>query len=88
MAQRQPFTARVRADLIFQERLPGEESFDTVQWQMPDAVMRQFRAEARRRKTDLNSLIADFVCTALTERADAIRRMNAERVGDHGSARP
>lgn len=65
--------------LRFHERLPGEELFDTVQWQMPDSVLRLFRAEARRRKTDLNSLIAEFVCAALTERAEAIKRINAAR---------
>ena len=32
---RKPFSQRVRADLIFRERLRGEEAFDTVQWQMP-----------------------------------------------------
>jgi hypothetical protein len=76
---------RARASNIFRERLPGEELFDTVQWQMPYTVMRQFQAEARRRKTDVNSLIAAFVCSALTERAEAIKRSNAERAGDRGS---
>ena len=46
---------------------------------MPDAVFRLFEAEARRRHTDLNSLIRDFVCEALYERAAAIKRIKAER---------
>jgi hypothetical protein len=33
---------------------------------------------AKRRGTDVNSLIRDFVCAALAERAEAIRRFNAE----------
>jgi len=76
----QPLSSRVRADLIFHAREPGyDDLFDTVQWQMPNAVLRLFQAEARRRKTDLNGLLRDFVCEALTERAEAIRRLNAGR---------
>jgi len=41
---------------------------------MPTAVMRLFRAEARRQGTDLTTFIRDFVCAALTEQAEAIRR--------------
>lgn len=74
-----PLSARVRADLIFYARESGyDDHFDTVQWQMPNTVLRLFQAEARRRKTDLNSLLRDFVCEALTERAEAIRRLNEE----------
>lgn len=76
---RRPFSERVRADIIFHERLPGEEAFDTVQWSMPDTVFRLFKQEARRRHTDLNSLIRDIVCDALTERAEAIARITAAR---------
>jgi len=76
---RRPMSTRIRADLIFRERRPGEEAFEPVQWQMPDAVYRLFVREARRRGTDFNTLIADFVCTALTERAEAIKHLNAER---------
>jgi hypothetical protein len=36
-----------------------------------DTVIRQFQAEARRQDTDLNTFIRDFVCAALTERAEA-----------------
>lgn len=83
---RRPFSERVRADLIFRERLPGEEAFDTVQWSMPDTVFHLFQQEARRRHTDLNSLIRYIVCAALTERAEAIARINAAREpqGDDG----
>lgn len=76
---RRPFSQRVRADLIFRERLPGEEAFETVQWSMPDTLLRLFQQEARRRHTDLNSLIHDVVCAALTERAEAIVRITAAR---------
>lgn len=76
---RRPFSERVRADLIFRERLPGEEAFDTVQWSMPDTVLRLFKQEAQHRHTDLNSLMRDVVCAALTERAEAIARINAAR---------
>lgn len=81
---RKPFSQRVRADLIFRERLPGEELFDTVQWQMPNAIARAFEREAKRQGTDFNSLIRDFVCAALTERAEAIKRINAEPAGETG----
>ncbi len=84
---RRPFSQRIRADLVFHERLPGEEGFDTVQWSMPDTVFRLFAQEARRQKTDLNSLIRDVVCAALTERAEAIARLAAE-LDDRGGNRP
>ncbi len=77
--KRRPFSQRVRADLVFHERLPGEEALDPVQWQMPDEVFRLFEREAQRQHTDLNSLIRDVVCAALTERAEAIKRITAER---------
>jgi hypothetical protein len=73
---RPSFSQRIVADLRFSAREPGRDDLrDVVQWQMPDAVMRRFRAEARRQGTDLNTFIRDFVCAALTERAEAIRRM-------------
>jgi hypothetical protein len=84
---RQPFSQRVRAELIFRERLPGEEAFDPVQWQMPDAVFRRFEREAKRQGTDLNSLIRDFVCAALTERAEAIKRLDGPVVPPAGAER-
>ncbi len=40
--KRKPFAQRVRADLVFRERLPGEAADDPVQWQMPDEVFRLF----------------------------------------------
>jgi len=61
------------------QRLAGEEAFEPVAWQMPDAVFRVFQTEARRRGTDLNSLVRDFVCEALSDRAAAIKHINAER---------
>jgi tetratricopeptide (TPR) repeat protein len=73
-----PFAPRIVANLVIRERLPGEEALETVQWQMPDAVFRLFQREARRQKTDLNSLLRDIVCTALTEQAEAVRARNAE----------
>ena len=82
--KRRPFSERVRADLVFHERLPGEEALDPVQWQMPDEVFHLFEQEARRQHTDLNSLIRDFVCAALTERAEAIQRITAERDSQTG----
>ena len=82
--KRKPFSQRVRADLVFHERLPGEEALDPVQWQMPDEVFRLFEREARRQHTDLNSLIRDVVCAALTERAEAIKRITFERDGTAG----
>jgi hypothetical protein len=71
--KRASFSQRIVANLIFREREPGEEAFDTVQWQMPNTLMRRFQVEARRRGTDVNALIRDVVCDALTERARAIR---------------
>jgi hypothetical protein len=72
-----PLSQRVRADLIFRERRPGEEASETVQWQMPNKVLQLFQREARRQGVDFNTLICDFVSTALTERAEAIKRSNA-----------
>ena len=84
--KRQPCSQRVVADIIFSEREPGRDDLrDVVQWQMPDAVMRQFQAEARRQGTDLNTFIRDYVCAALTERAEAIRRM-VHQLDGHGRA--
>src|SRR2546422_11515596 len=83
--KRRPFSQRVRADLIFRERLPGDEALDTVQWSMPDTVFRLFEQEARRQYTDVNSLIRDVVCAALTERAAAIARINATREMQSGN---
>ena len=75
-----PFAQRVVADIVFHERQPGPDDWrDVVQWQMPDTVMRLFRAEARRRGTDVNTLIRDFLCDFLTERAEALQRGNTER---------
>ena len=86
--KRQPFSQRVVADIIFSEREPGRDDLrDVVQWQMPDAVMRQFQAEARRQGTDLNTFIRDYVCAALTERAEAIRRMVHQLDGHGGEQR-
>jgi len=73
--KRPPFSERIVADIIFRERAPGRDDLrDVVQWQMPDTVMRRFQAEARRQGTDLNTFLRAFVCAALTERAEAIRR--------------
>jgi hypothetical protein len=83
--KRQPFAQRIIADINFSEREPGRDDLrDVVQWQMPDPVMRQFQAEARRQGTDLNTLIRDFVCAALTERAEAIRRI-VHQLDGHGT---
>lgn len=77
--KRKPFTERIIANIVFSERPPESEYMgELVQWQMPEKVYRLFVAEARRRHTDLNSLVRDVVCDALTERAEAIRRINAE----------
>jgi hypothetical protein len=71
-----PFSTRVVADIIFTERVPGRDDLrDVVQWQMPDAVLRRFRAEARRQGIDVNTLLRDFICTALTERAETMQRI-------------
>ncbi len=82
--KRTPFSQRVVADIIFSEREPGRDDLrDVVQWQMPTAVMRRFQAEARRQGTDVNTFIREFVCAALTERAEAIRRM-VHQLDGHG----
>lgn len=82
--KRLPFSQRVVADILFSEREPGRDDLrDVVQWQMPDTVMRQFQAEARRQGTDLNTFLRDFVCAALTERAEAIRRI-VHQLDGHG----
>src|SRR6185312_2026554 len=73
-----PFAQRIVATLVIRERQPGEEALETVQWQMPDVVFRLFQREARRQKTDLNSLLRDLICTALTEQAEAVRARTAE----------
>jgi hypothetical protein len=74
-----PFLQRVVADIVFSERQPGrDDGRDIVQWQMPVAVMDLFHAEARRQGVDLNTLIRDVICAALTERVEAIRHANAE----------
>ena len=76
---RRPFSERIHADLIFREHLPDAGVGKPGQWHMPEAVFRLFGREARRQQTDRNSLIRAVVCTALTERAEAIRRITAER---------
>lgn len=68
---------RVIIDLAVRERAPGEEAFDTVQWQMPATLMRVFQREARRQSTDVTSLLRDIIGAALTERAAAIRQHSA-----------
>ena len=74
-----PFSQRVVADIVFSERQPGrDDGRDVVQWQLSAAVLRLFRAEARRQGVELNTLIRDVVCAALTERVEAIRHANAE----------
>src|SRR5947209_1864030 len=69
---------RVLIDIAIRNREPGEEACETVQWQMPTPLLQAFQREARRRDTDLHSLTRDIVCTALTERAKAIRERSAE----------
>jgi tetratricopeptide (TPR) repeat protein len=88
-----PFAQRFVANLVIRERQAGEEELETVQWQMPDAVYRLFQREARRQKTDLNALLRDIICTALTERADAIRAQSTPldadaRLSDSDAAEP
>ncbi len=51
---------------------------------MPNVVARLFEAEARRQGTDFNSLVREFVFAALTERAEAIKRINAAGADDQG----
>ncbi len=78
--KRTPFTERIVAQIVFSERQPERDgSGDLVHFQMSEIVYRLFVAEARRRHTDRNSLVRDVVCDAPTERAEAIRRSNAER---------
>jgi hypothetical protein len=81
--KRLPLAARIIAEIIFRERLPGEEQAEVVQFQMPERLYRLFQIEARRQGSDLNTLVRDVVCTALTERADAIRRIDAAGDGQH-----
>ena len=72
--KRAPFSQRVVADIVSSEREPGRDDFrDVVQFQMPNTVMRLFHTGACRQGTDVNTLIRDVVCEALTERARAIR---------------
>lgn len=86
--KRQPFSERIVADIIFREREPGrDDRRDVVQWQMPEAVMRRFQAESRRQGTDLNTFIRDFICAALTERAETIRRIVHQLDGHGGENR-
>ncbi len=83
--KRKPFTERIVAHIVFSECQPERDgSGEFVHFQMPEAVSRLFVAEARRRHTDVNSLVRDVVCDALTERAEAIRQINAERDGRSG----
>lgn len=78
--KRKPFTERIVAHIVFGERHPERDGGDDlVHFQMPEAVHRLFVAEARRRRTDLNTVVRDVICDALTERTEAIRRINAER---------
>ncbi len=55
-----------------------------MQWHMPDEVFRRFEQAAHRQHTDLNSLIRDVVCAALTERAEVIKLITAERENQTG----
>ena len=72
--KRAPFSQRVVADLVFSQCQLGRDDFRDVVWfQMANAVMRLFHAKARRRGTDVDTLIRAVVCKALTERAQAIR---------------
>lgn len=83
--KQKPFAERIVAHITFSERLPERDgSGELVHFQMPEAVYRLFVAEARRRRTDLNTLVRDVICDALTERAEAIRQSNAELDGRSG----
>jgi hypothetical protein len=83
--KRQAFSQRVVADIIFRAREPGQDDHrDAVQFQMPTALLRLFQAEARRRGVDFTTCIRDVLCEALTDRAEAIRRLNHQRER-HGS---
>jgi hypothetical protein len=77
--QRRPLAQPLRVDPGLWERLPGAAAFEPVQWQMSDPVFHLFEREARRQDIDLKSLIRDFVCAALTERAAAIQRITTKR---------
>lgn len=81
--KRLPFAARIIAEIIFREHLPGEEQAEVVQLQMPERLYRLFQTEARRQGSALNTLVRDVFSTSLTERADAIRRINAAVDGQH-----
>jgi predicted HicB family RNase H-like nuclease len=77
--KRVSFSQRIVANIAFSERQPERDgSGEPVNFQMPEGVYRLFVAEARRRHTDLNTLVRDVICDALTERAEAIRHINAE----------
>lgn len=77
---RPPYSQRVVADIIIRAREPGADDLrDPVQFQMPEAVYQRLQAEARRKGSDINALVRDIICAALTERAEAIRRINAAR---------
>lgn len=55
--KRKPFSKRIVATIVFSERQPGpHDAHEGVQFQMPAAVYRLFRAEARRQGTNLNTL--------------------------------
>jgi len=55
--KRKPFSKRIVAPIVFSERQPGpHDAHEGVQFQMPAAVYRLFRAEARRQGTNLNTL--------------------------------
>jgi tetratricopeptide (TPR) repeat protein len=69
---------RILIDITIRAREPGEEEFETVQWQMPTTLLQAFQREARRRDTDLHSLLRDIAGSALTERAEAIRQRRQE----------
>lgn len=77
-----PLSERVIIDLAVRERGPGEEAFDTIQWQIPSALMRVFQREARQRGIDVTSLLRDIIGTALTERAEALRRHTQDATTD------
>lgn len=72
-----PLERRIVATLILAER--EDEGDDLVRIQMPDAIYKLVRAEARRTKREFNTVIRDIVCDDLTRRALAIRALNEQR---------
>ncbi|MGI8854776.1 MAG: hypothetical protein ACR2JW_03415 [Thermomicrobiales bacterium] len=85
-ATQMALSEQIVGNLSFSERLPGHnDNHEVIEIEMAEAVSRLFRAEARRRNTDVNTVIRDFVRDALAKRTKNARAVSIETDDRMGS---